>query len=343
MRAMLSLMLLAAACGSSPGELSPDAVTTDAGVDAPPPGQLIFDFTKLHRVDLTISPADFAQLNTRENDTRVPCDIKVDDLTVLRAGVKLKGLGSWDSLDGKPSFSIKLNEFVSGQTLDGEHKILLNNEKQDPTFLHEHIGYAAYRAMNLPGPLSSYAWVLVNGKSYGLYVLREAIAADYLKRNFGPDDTDGNLYEGFWHPDIPDDLTLGDFAVHPEELTLHDEVSEARSRADVYAFKNALATSTDATFAASVALHLDLARFQTQFAIDGVLGSQDTLHYFTNNYYLYHHVNGLFEYIPGGMDRLRFTKIDWQPTSVLSAKIIAHPTFGQGPHDDAVAKSYRQD
>jgi spore coat protein H len=330
--ALLLVALTAIGCGSSASTIGDAAAPDGAASPSSDPdaavlisGAKVFDFGKLHRVELTIAPSDFATLNIEGSDIRVPCDIKYDDMQVVNAGVKLKGLGTWDSLDGKPSFSIKVNQFTAGAKLDGLSKLLLNNGRQDPTFLNEHIGYAAHRAMQVPAPLSSYAWVSVNGKSYGLYIVREAIAKGFLARNFGSTDTDGNLYEGYWHSDRPDDLTLGDFAVHPEELTIN---SNSVNRDDVIAFKTAIASATDATFVSALTPFIDLGQFQTQFAIEGLLGSQDSLPYFTNNYYLYHRANGKFVILPSGMDRLRLEEINWETTSVLPTRILAHPTLG---------------
>jgi hypothetical protein len=108
-------------------------------------------------------------------------------------------------------------------------------------------------------------------------------------------------------------------------LTIH---SDNISRDDVISFKTAIAAATDATFETSVAPFIDLSQFQTQFAVEGLLGSQDSLPYFTNNYYLYHPTNGKFIVLPSGMDRLRLTEINWETTSLLPTRILAHPTLG---------------
>ena len=103
-------------------------------------------------------------------------------------------------LDGraKAAFTIKFNEFKKQQRFHGLRRIVLNNGVQDPTYMHEYIGYGLFRDAGLPAPRVAYANLSVNGERYGLYVQIEAITKDFLKRWFTKDG--GNLYEG--PPDI---------------------------------------------------------------------------------------------------------------------------------------------
>ena len=135
-------------------------------------------------------PKDYVRGTFREGDDVYP-DV----------GVRLKGSwGSFRMLDGrsKAAFTIKFNEFNKGQRFHGLRRIVLNNGIQDPTYMHEYIGYGLFRDAGVPAPRVAYANLSVNGERYGLYVQIEAITKDFLKRWFTDDG--GNLYEG--PPDV---------------------------------------------------------------------------------------------------------------------------------------------
>ncbi len=144
-----------------------------------------------------------------------------------------------------------------------------------------------------------------NGEDKGIFIIKEAIADDFLERSFGPGNDSGNVYEGFYHPQ---DMDLGDFALHPEELDLKDEVEQQRSRADMIAFATTVRTAPDATFETEVSARLELDHYVTALALDTLLGYWDSYAYFQNNYYLYHSpVTDKFVYLPHGMDQLQYS------------------------------------
>ena len=322
LRRWLGVAAILAACGGGGGSPDPDAAP-DA-VPEPPPGEQVFATDRLHRVDLEVAEMHMQQLaDDREN--RVPCTVTFDGIRIENAGVRQKGgYGSTSNLDEKPAFSLKLNEFVSGQRLDGMKKLWLNNAKEDATLLSEHIGFETYRRMGLPASRTAHAIVTLNGFVYGLYVLVEPVGDDLFDREFGAANDQGNLYEGFYHPE---DQSLGDFVTHPEALDLKDEVEEMRSRDDVIALAAAIRDASDAAFETEVAARLDLDRYLTALAIDTFVGYWDSYAYFLNNYYLYHHPTlDRFVYLPHGMDQLRYSN-PGAPMGVLPQRIDQIPAL----------------
>ena len=302
----------------------------DGGTDAapgPPPGERIFDLGLLREINIVV---DDMYLDALENDreNRVPCTFTFDGETLVMTGIRQKGgLGSSSTLDGKPGFSVKLNEFVAGQRLDGMEKILLNNAQEDPTFVSEHVGYEMHRRAALWAPRTSYGVVTLNGQVYGVYVIKEAISEDFLERNFGAANDTGNLYEGFYHPA---DQSLGDFVSHPEELDLKDEVEDMRTRDDVLALAAVVTGASDGEFEDMLGLRLDLDAYVTQLAMDSLLGYWDSYHYFLNNYYLYDNpADSRFVYVPQGMDQLQYSNFDdgaW-PMGRLAQRIREIPAL----------------
>lgn len=109
-------------------------------------------------------------------------------------GIRLKGSSTFQSLEKKPSLTLKFNEFVSGVRFYGHSKLFLNNSRQDPTFLCEAIGGELFRAAGVPAPRDNFARVELNGRDLGLFVLEEAVNKEFLAKYFIR--TKGNLYEG---------------------------------------------------------------------------------------------------------------------------------------------------
>ncbi|HEY8147060.1 MAG TPA: CotH kinase family protein, partial [Kofleriaceae bacterium] len=249
------LLLLCLACGGSASSDGADGGADQDGdggapdADPGPAFDVVFDLDRLHEIDIQVDEAYLDQLeNDREN--RVPCTITFDGTVMANSGIRQKGgYGSSSNLDGKPGFSIKFNEIVPGQTLFGLHKLLLNNAQEDATFLSEHIGYEVHRRAGRPATFTAHGIVTLNGFTYGLYVVKEAVAEDFLERSFGRPNDSGNVYEGFYHPD---DQSLGDFVTHPEELDLKDEIEEMRTRDDVEALAAAIDDTPDGEFETTI-------------------------------------------------------------------------------------------
>jgi len=324
-RALIAIVVSLAACGGG-GTGGPDGAGPDATPDAvpgPPPGDVVFSPDVLHVITITVEDQYLDSLDT-DREHRVPCTFTFDGTTLANVGIRQKGgYGSTSSLDGKPPFSVKFNEFVSGQRLDGLKKLWLNNAQEDRTFLSETVGYMAYRREGLYGSRTSHAIVSLNGRMYGIYVLVEPVGDDYFDRNFGVANDQGNLYEGFYHPE---DQSLGDFALHPEALDLKDEVADMRTRDDVIALAMDVNTAPDDQFATAIGQHMNLDRYITAMALDTFLGYWDSCAYFNNNYYLYDHPTEGFIYLPHGMDQLQYSRLG-SPMSLFGNRIRDIPAL----------------
>jgi spore coat protein H len=316
---LASALLLLACSGSELPSVDADAAPTAAKI----PGTKVYDRTVLHELELTVAPAHVDQLeNDREH--RVPCTLVFDGVTVANAGIRQKGgNGSISDLQGKPGFSIKLDEFVHGQKLDGLKKLTVNNAIQDPSLLNETIGYELYRRAGLPAPRTAHVVVTLNGFTYGVYVLAESVDGDFLARSFGAGNHKGNLYEG----------TLGvDFVSAPEQLELKDE-DEGRTRDDLVALAQAIQNAPAEQFVAQVGERLDLDGFIKGYAIDALVNHWDGYSFSPNNYYLYDHPGTQrFVYIPHGMDQL-FQDLSMdpyeQPKGLLSQRVRDLPELDQ--------------
>jgi spore coat protein CotH len=295
---VFTLGLAIAASGCSGGEESDPTASA-------------FDRSVLHRIEITVASEHLSELET-SLDARVPCTITYDGETVEEAGIRQKGnLNSVTSLTSKPSFSVKFDEFDKYGQVFGLNKILLNSAGQDPTFLRDQLGSDMYARAGLPAARTAHGLVTLNGLTYGLYVIVEAVDTTFLARTFGEYNSDGNLYEG---------PCCGDFT-DVSHLELKDEKDDDRSREDMEALAGVVLNTPDAELEVAVRERLDLDGFILGYALDASLGHWDGFSFRLNNYYMYNNpADGRFVLMPHGMDRV-LEEVDFDPLAFPEARL----------------------
>jgi spore coat protein CotH len=212
--------------------------------------------------------------------------------TLRDVAVRLKGKGSFRSVDDKASFTVDCDRFTAGQRFHGLSKFHLNNSVEDPSYLNEKLGSELFCAEGVPAPRVSHALVELNGRRLGLYVLKDGFAEEFLARHFQR--TDGNLYEP--EPGVAPDVTSpmkrnsGDGAGDGLDLK---RLAAAAGEPDLALRWTALGEI------------LDLDRFLTFAAMEVLSGHRDGYCLARNNYRLYHEpVSDRFVFLPDGMDQL---------------------------------------
>jgi len=111
----------------------------------------------------------------------------------LEVGLRLKGEGSFKSLDSKAAFRIKVDKYHKGQRLHGLSDLTLNNMVQDPSTVAERLAYHVFRELGVPAPRSNHAQVFINDEYFGVYANLETPNEHFLARWF--EDPSRNLYE----------------------------------------------------------------------------------------------------------------------------------------------------
>ena len=158
------------------------------------PGEQLFSDGRIRTFKITVEEPGLSLLN--KNDRSYVRATVAEGTNVFKdAGVHLKGMGSFRPFNEKPSFAVKFDKYADGQTYEGLSKLMLNNASQDPTCLAEMIATQLYRDAGLPAARVTHAFVEVNGRALGLYVLIEAMNKDFLKQYFR--NAKGNLYEAY--------------------------------------------------------------------------------------------------------------------------------------------------
>ncbi len=262
---------------------------TDTVEDVPAvqdPGDAVFAIDGVHTIEITLGSALRDQLDA-DPYTHVETEIRFDGKSLTGVGLRLKGrYGSFRSLSQKAGFKIDLNRFNESQTLYGLTHLNVNNLVQDGSQLHDRVAYNAYRSVDVPAPRVGYAWVTVDGESYGLYGLVEDYDDQFLEQHFA--DSDGNLYDGdYWLADDWSSYVLVDFS--PSKYTYFDlDAGTDVGLADVAAVTDAVSASCGTQeFDETLETVVDYGHWLRFWAMEIWVGQWDGYNYNSNNYRIY--------------------------------------------------------
>jgi len=289
-----------------------------------PSGEDLFTQPKIYRIKIDLS--DSAQESLRKDPKRyVKAIVREGTTTLADVGVRLKGSATFQTIDKKPSLSLKFNEFVKDQEFHGRGRILLNNSHQDPTYLCEAIGGEIFRSAGVPAAKVAFARVEINGRDVGLYVIAEAANKDFLTQYFKK--AKGNLYEGS-NNDVTDKLEKdgGDDSVEQNDLRA---LAAAAKEPDLAARWKKLTPV------------LDISRFIDFAAAEVFTAHHDGYTMDRNNYRIYNDpASGQLVFLPHGLDQL-FGKTDdpiipeWKG---LVAKAVISTPAGQKQYLESFSK-----
>jgi hypothetical protein len=278
----------------------------------------LYDPGTVNVIEIQLAPAQIEELEEepREYVENGEVVLKSSDGTPTGVGapsqafkgveVKLKGqpAGSFENLGGKAAFKLK---FKKKELFFGVRKLTLNNMTQDPSMVHEALAYTAFGAAGVPASRSGYAFVYLNGTSYGLHANVESLDTYSLPRIFGApfDEETQHLYEAAEYG--------ADFYPGKEAMFEIDEGDEDSSD-----LTNAIAAvdadgSTGLT--SRLALFFDFTGLTRMWAVEkyighwdgyagsGIPGDEGFNLSSPNNYYLYSEASGRFSMLPWGTDQ----------------------------------------
>lgn len=274
-----------------------------SGGGPPPDAAWVFDPGAVQVIDLTLPQTTIDAIDANPTADYYDASFsltRADGQTYgpLAIGVRLKGgIGSFRTLGAKAAFKIKFNHSVAGQRFQGLKKLTLNNMIQDKSMVHETLAYAAFRSMGVPAPRTGYAFVLVNGQDYGVYVNVETLDDIALPRLFP---STQHLYEGEYTDDVSPGAA-GSFAV--------DEGSDT-DRSDLDAL--IAAVNAPGPWSQQVGSLADLNEMTRHWAVERYIGHWDGYSgwddsgfgpYSPNNYFLHSDASGRFSMLPWGTDQ----------------------------------------
>lgn len=156
----------------------------------------LFDTSRVHTIDIVMDDWDgFIETATQEEYSS--CTIIIDGEKYGNVGIRAKGNTSLSQVaaygNDRYSFKIEFDQYSNGRSYYGLDKLSLNNIIQDNTYMKDYLTYQMMNHIDIAAPLSSYAYITVNGEDWGLYLAVEAVEDGFLQRNYGNDY--GELYK----------------------------------------------------------------------------------------------------------------------------------------------------
>lgn len=214
----VAALLIQSCSEANPAPQPPKDPPPDAGADAtpPPPPDTLFDPAILHDIEIELSPESVAAINGEAKPPFICAfhersyyrgNLIFDGVRYDGVGVRARGNGTADTLDGKPSLKINLewdDPEVAGcpakRRIQGKKKLNLINMRQDPSFVRIPLAGELLRLVKVPQPRTSYARLTINGVYTGIVVNGENIDRQFLAGYYPSND--GMMYESGCHCDI---------------------------------------------------------------------------------------------------------------------------------------------
>jgi len=269
-----------------------------------------FDDSQLEDIHLLINSRDWETLKaTFRSNTYYPADFRWRGTTVRNVGIRSRGNGSRSGT--KPGLRIDFDRYSTRQKFLGLKSVVIRNNTQDASHLHERLSMSLYRYMGLAAPRELHVRFFVNNAYAGLYTLVEAVDKDFLRRVYG--ENDGYLYDYDYDPAAPPYYFqyLGPDPGLYVPKPFNPETNETNPRPDVIErFVNTINSASAATFRTEIEEFLDVRTFLRYVAIEAFLAETDGFlgDWGANNFYLYRpqHQN-------------RFTIIPWDKSHAFAA------------------------
>ncbi|HTI69003.1 MAG TPA: CotH kinase family protein, partial [Candidatus Limnocylindria bacterium] len=124
----------------------------------------------------------------------VPATVKFGTNVFEKVAIHIKGAaGSFRQIDANPALTLNFGKLNPEQSCFGHRKLHLNNSVQDNSLMNELVASRMFNEAGVPTPRVSHAIVILNGRTLGMYVMKEGWDKPFLKRNFGS--SKGNLYD----------------------------------------------------------------------------------------------------------------------------------------------------
>lgn len=254
------------------------------------PSSTIYQDERVVDVFLWVTPENYVLLDSGQ-EPEVEASLQYEGMYFRSVGLRRKGSGSAQNMNGKPALRVDFNAYVPGQRLRGLKGMTFNNGSHDPSWASEYITYYAYREMGIPAPRTGWARIYINDAYYGLYMNIEQHDDVFLARWYANSE-EGALYEGSW----------ADFSVGQEQQMDYEEGPEVQDLVSLQEVSAVLAKpATDATYN-ELRAYVDMDQFALYMALETLVMHWDG-YKSPNNWRFYHNpTTSLFEWLPTGTD-----------------------------------------
>ena len=252
-----------------------------------------FNGDVLQEIRIDVNPKDWKRLkdNFLEN-TYYPADMhwvfNGKFVEAPQVAIRSRGTGSRSGV--KPGLLVDFDRYNSRRRFLGLKSVVLRNNVQDATMLHERVSFAFMRRLGIPAPRAVHARLLVNGEYMGLYTIVENIDDAYLADRFK--DGDARLFEydyGRFDPPYffgyKGDATA-QYSPTPFKPATHASDPQADRIAEMVRTIN---QATNAQFDSAVGAYLDWDAFIAELSAEAYLAEADGIvgDFGLNNFFLY--------------------------------------------------------
>lgn len=288
----------------------------------------IFDDSVIGRVDIIIDQDSLDELLLEENwfeDHEYPASMIFTKYgiadTVDNVGFRLRGNTSRES--AKKSFKIAINSFTPGERYEGQKKLNLNGEHNDPSIARSKLNWDLLRENELPSTRTVHTEFYINDVYNGLYIIVEHINDDFLSLRYG--NNSGNLYKCLWPANLnyissdPNDYKFENNGRRTYDLKNNTDLDDY---SDLANFIDVLNNTNINDLYCELSKVLDVEDFLEILAIDVMTGNWDGYSFNKNNFYLYHNPKtDRFQYIPYDLDNtlgIDWFSIDWTERNIYN-------------------------
>jgi hypothetical protein len=260
---------------------------------APLPSDALFDDTVVHDIYLTVNSRDWQSLKDHYLDnTYYPANFRWRDQTFRNVGIRSRGHTSRSPV--KPSLRVDFNRYITDGEFLGLSAIVLRNNSQDASGLHERLSMLLFNRMAAPYEREAHARLFINNEFSGLYSLVEEADHNLAQRLFNEDA--GNVYEYKYEEGDPphyledqgSDPAL--YVPKPWDPKTHETNPHPEVIAELIRTIN---QDSDAVFRSTLPAHVDVVNLITHMAIEMFIGDLDGFHgqFAPNNFDAYRFAN----------------------------------------------------
>lgn len=246
----------------------------------------LFNDAVVHEIRLSVHPRDWATLKANyQLDDYYPAHFVWNGQTRRNVAIRSRGLGSRSPI--KPALRVDFDRYDSTQTLFGLTSIVLRNNTQDPSSLHERLSMKLFTAMGIPASRTAHARLFVNDEYAGLYLIVESVDRRFLARHFP--ESDGYLYKYDWADTYFFEYKGAATALYTPTPFLPETHERDADPAPLVDMIRTINEAPAEDFLGAASARVDVRAFVRQSAVENFLADNDGLLGYAglNNFYLY--------------------------------------------------------
>jgi spore coat protein CotH len=251
-------------------------------------------------IRIALNESDYSKIIQAENldsDDYYECTMYFDSgavqETISKVGIRLKGAST--RLQQKHGWTLKFNEFVSGQKFYDMKKIGLKpGSSQDDGIAKQVLFVDFMRAVGVPSQRTSFALLYINDLFHGIYVMQEDIGPDFFDMRLHGENGEGNTMKFFWNVHnqyFGDDASVYQSMVHINALGdpwyYYEQSDGDGNWSDYISLLRFLNQSSDEEFDGHLEDHVEVDSLLKAMVVESFMLAGDNLRS-GNNFYFYH-------------------------------------------------------